>query len=103
MISEKTGKILAAAVFLLGLLLATQLVITGVLSGKGDELARLEKRVAELERQNLTLSQEIAQRSSLSRISELSQELGFVKPEEFVYLSLTEPVAGLNRTGLPLP
>lgn len=70
-----------------------QLVVTTVLAGRGDEVAKLEEEAKRVERENGVLKQELAQKSSLHEILSEAEKLGFTQPESFVYINTTEPVA----------
>lgn len=77
----------------LGITVFFQLVITTVLAGRGDEMAKLEEEAKRVERENGILKQELAQKSSLHEILSEAEKLGFTQPEAFVYINTTEPVA----------
>lgn len=77
-------------------LLAAQLLMSGTLAGKGGELAQIEGKMKKLERENNHLRQEVSQQGALHKIAARAQELGFVKPGEFLYINLTDTVAGID-------
>lgn len=82
---------------LLAAVVAAQLIVSSALAGKGSELVKLEEEARRLDRENSKLKQEVAQSSSLSKVAEIAEELGFTKPSSFVYINLSEPVALLNE------
>lgn len=61
----------------------------------GAEIAKLEKEESILADQNRELSENMVQSTSLDSIEKKAEELGFVKPEKFVYIGREEPVAKL--------
>lgn len=61
----------------------------------GAKLAELENRAAELATENQRLSGEIVRSSSLRDLGEKAEEMGFMKPQEVVYISEKEAVAKL--------
>lgn len=74
---------------------AAQLIVTNMLAVRGEELSRLETQAAQISRDNQKIREDLAQKTSLSHISEKSEELGLITPSEVVYLDLAEPVASL--------
>lgn len=89
--------------FILAVTVFLQLLVTGVLAGRGDELAKLEREAERMQRENSVLRQGLAEKSSLAEISSAAEKLGFAKPEAFVYINLSESVAlePANASSLP--
>lgn len=61
----------------------------------GVELYSLEKEIAEVEAENRRLTSEIVTKMSLTDIYENSEELGYVKPENVIYVEGAPAVAQL--------
>ena len=61
----------------------------------GAQLAELERKAAEIARENQRLSGEIVRSSSLKDLGKKAEEMGFIKPQEVVYISADEAVAKL--------
>ena len=68
-----------------------QIVLANQLSTDGARLAEIERKIRVLERENLKLKKEIAEKSSLKAIVARAKALGFVQhPATF---NLAEPVS----------
>ena len=61
----------------------------------GAKLAELERQAAEIAAENQRLSGEIVRSSSLKDLGEKAEEMGFIKPQEVVYISEKDAVAKL--------
>lgn len=61
----------------------------------GVELHSIEKEIAEVEAENRRLTSEIVTQMSLTNIYENSEELGYVKPENVIYVEGQPAVAQL--------
>lgn len=96
-IKRNISKTWLAAGLLLTAAFAGQLVVTHILAGRGEELARLEREAAKVARENQILRQELSQKSALSHIASESGRLGLGKPEKILYPSLSWPVAILPQ------
>lgn len=59
----------------------------------GAKIANLEQKQEELAKENRELSDKLIRTSSLTKISEKADELGFVKPSDIIYLTPAEDVA----------
>ena len=59
----------------------------------GAKIANLEKKQEELAKENRELNDRLIRKSSLTKISEEADELGFVKPSDIIYLTPAEDVA----------
>ena len=68
-----------------------QIVLSNQLSTDGERLAAIERRISQLEKENLKLKKEIAERSSLRAVLKKAEELGFVSQPPT--LNLAEPVS----------
>lgn len=74
---------------------AAQLIVTNMLAVRGEELTRLEAQASQVAKENQTIREDLAQKTSLSHISQKSEEIGLLTPTEIIYLDLSEPVASL--------
>lgn len=61
-----------------------QLVFASNLAVDGQKLSEIEKQIQQLEAENTTLKVEIAKESSLLKLSEKAQEMGFRRPSEVI-------------------
>jgi hypothetical protein len=61
----------------------------------GAKLSHLETKEEELIKQKHDLEDQVVRTSSLSKISEKAEELGFSNPSDVVYLTAEDPVAKL--------
>ena len=68
----------------------------------GMEVAKLQKQEAVLLAQKRDLQESLVKTLSVSELSEKSSDLGFVKPENLVYVSSVE-TASLPETVAKLP
>ncbi len=59
----------------------------------GAKIANLENKQEELAKENRELNDRLIRMSSLTKISEEADELGFVKPSDIIYLTTAEDVA----------
>ena len=59
----------------------------------GAKIANLETKQEELAKENRELNDRLVRMSSLTKISEEADELGFVKPSDILYLTPAEDVA----------
>lgn len=75
---------------------AAQVFFTIHISANGSRRVALEKRKHDLEKQVRELSQDLVLGSSLTKIEEKADKLGFTKPEKIIYLGLQESVAQLH-------
>lgn len=95
---KKTKKLglTAIVIFLVGLLVAIQLIITHTLATNGEKLRKLELECREVERADSVLNEEINKIGSLSRINEEAEKLGLVKASQVMHLTSQVPVALSN-------
>jgi len=77
------------------ILVIANVFITVSVSASGAELTSIEKTQNTLLSKNQKLTDKITSESSLSVIGEKADSLGFVKPENIVYVTTVEPVAKL--------
>lgn len=89
----KASKLWFVLFTVLGLVVVLQLVVSNRLSGKGEHLTELERHADQLYRENQNLAEELAQNSSLTKISQDAVGSGFEKPENIMYLDTANPVA----------
>ena len=85
-------KLLALILILLGVF---QLIISNRLATAGEKLTQINKEIKALEEENERLKKEIAISSSLTTIAKKADEMGFLKVENFLYLT-SEPFAFKN-------
>lgn len=78
-----------------GLLVVTSVFVTIETATSGAEVANLDKTTVELTNQKRILEESLIKGISMSQLEEKSAELGFVKPENLVYVSTVAPVANL--------
>ena len=86
------------AVFVVVLGALFQLFAAHLLSGRGEELAIIEKKLQEIRGENKNLQEELYKHSSLSEVAYKGRELGYVKPQNLVYLNDSSSVAFLFLT-----
>ena len=92
-IEKKKSKILLLVGVILILTAFGKLVVSSTLAGRGQDLAELESRVAELSRENREIKETLAASASISKIATLSAELGLARAKKTVYVELSNPVA----------
>ena len=80
---------------LLIVLVIANVIFTVSVSASGAELINIEKTQSTLFSKNQEFMDKITNESSLSTIGEKADSLGFSKPENIVYVTVTEPVAKL--------
>jgi len=85
-------KILISILIFLGLF---QVVVSNQLATAGEKLTQIDEKIRGLENENERLKREIAISSSLTTIAEKAEEIGFLKVENFLYLT-EEPFAFKN-------
>lgn len=90
----KLPKLLLPALILLGALSIYFAIETAT---SGSILTRLEQEEYALSRQNQELSSQIIEASSLIKLDQKANELGFVKPNHVLYISGKESVAQLPQ------
>lgn len=76
-------------------LVIANVFITVSVSASGAELSSIEKNQNELLSRNQELTDKITSESSLSVVGQKADSLGFLKPENIVYVTGIEPVAKL--------
>jgi len=80
---------------LLILLVIANVIFTVSVSASGAELTNIERTQGIFLSKNQEYMDKITNESSLSTIGEKANSLGFSKPENIVYVTVTEPVAKL--------
>jgi cell division protein FtsL len=86
-------KVLASMV--LGLFVVFYLFLTLQTVSSGTKLDSLEKTEQDLAKQNKDLTLQLVEASSLTKLSQKAQDLGFGKPQLTVYLTQEDAVAKL--------
>jgi len=92
-VKNKKPILLIFIVLLVCILALGQLVVSHYLATMGEKLSLLEAKANQLERENQILEEEIKASGSLSKISSLAKELGFVKTTAVLHLTPQLPVA----------
>lgn len=80
---------------ILGLVVVFNVLFTIQTAASATDLTQIEQDQAELTKANDELKLELVEQSSLSKLGEKAQELGYDKPQAVVYAKLGEPVAQL--------
>lgn len=80
-------------IFSLAIFVIFQIISAIQTSSLAAQLSHLEEEKAKLERINKDYSYEVLRASSLSKLEKRSGELGFVKPQDTLFLQLEETVA----------
>ena len=62
-------------------------------SSRGAEVVENERELAELVRENRSIQSRISEESSLTKLQEQMEELGFGKPEKIIYYNTEKPFA----------
>jgi len=81
----KVQLLVVLATFVIGLFFA-QLVFANNLATDGQKLADIQKQIADLKAQNMTLKTQIAQASSFISLSKKAADMGFVSPKDPIVL-----------------
>lgn len=76
----KLKVLITTAIVVFGLVFV-QMVFASAIATDGEKLSALQKEIAQIEAQNITLKAQIAQISSLTYLSTKAQVLGFNKPK----------------------
>ena len=92
---KKTFRIFKILIFVLILLGVFQVIVSNQLANAGEKLTQIEEEIKILEEKNEGLKKEIAVSSSLTTIAEKAEEIGFLRSENFLYLT-DEPFALKN-------
>ena len=92
---QKTVRLFKILIFALLLLGTFQVIVSNQLANAGEKLTQIEKEIKTLEEENEELKREIAISSSLTTIAEKAEEMGFLRMENFLYLT-DEPFALKN-------
>jgi len=73
--------------------IAVQIVYTIQVSSYGGKLSALEENYSLLSRENENLTQKIVESTSMSRLNEVAENDGFIKPASIMYIKDTVVVA----------
>lgn len=92
---KKIIKIISIFIIIIGLYL--QIFMSNSLAGQGEKLASLESEIARLEYENNQLQEDIAKMTSVYKLSESVDKLGFKPPEKIIYLKLETSIASLSN------
>lgn len=95
-IKNGSSKKLTTIWLVIGIFLVSTIYFTIQYSTLGAELTVLENEERKLVKENQELSAKIVRLQSLTQIKSTSEELGFAKPTETVYLNDTESL-GFSR------
>ena len=74
-------------------LFTLQITLSGILATSGDKMARLEQRYLILSSENEDISQSISAETSLNRINQEADKLGFQKSKQVIYIPEQTSVA----------
>jgi len=88
-----TSRLLATVT--LGVFIMLYLFMTLQMVSSGTKLASLEKKEGELTKRNKELTLQLVEASSLTKLNQKAEDLGFVKPNSTVYLTQEDTVAKL--------
>ena len=92
---KKTFRLFKVLIFVLILLGIFQVIVSNQLANAGEKLTQIEEEIKILEEKNEWFKREIAISSSLTTIAEKAEEMGFLRVENFLYLT-DEPFALKN-------
>lgn len=92
---RKTFRIFKILVLILVILAAFQIIVSNQLATAGEKLTEIDQEIKFLEEENDRLKREIAISSSLTTIAKKAEEAGYLKTEDFLYLT-EEPFALKN-------
>jgi len=93
---KKVITLLNKGIFVWGLLFvfcAIQVYFTIYVSALGADLQTLEKKEAQVSEENKILRSQLIESTSLAKVSEKSEDMGFAKSKETVFLSGDDFVA----------
>jgi hypothetical protein len=74
-----------------GIITAISVFLTIGVATSGAEVAKLDKTIVDLTNEKRILEENLVRGISMSKLEEKSVELGFVKPENLVYISGAAP------------
>ncbi|MCR4324945.1 MAG: hypothetical protein NUV69_04645 [Candidatus Curtissbacteria bacterium] len=77
-------KLVVVSACLLAVLVFAQLIFANNLATDGKRLSEVNRKISELEAQNVTLRAEIAKESSLANLSKKAQAMGFGTPSNII-------------------
>lgn len=92
---KKSYRIFKILAFIVILLSVFQIIVSNRLATAGEQLAEADKEIKILAEKNERLKKEIAVSSSLTTVAKKAEEAGFLKMENFIYLT-EEPFAFKN-------
>lgn len=86
LIGKVRVRILVVLTTLVFSLIFAQLVFANNLATDGQKLAEVQKQIADLKDQNMTLKVQIAQASSFQVLAKKASDMGFVSPKDPIVL-----------------
>ncbi len=87
-------KLLVRILFVaVAVLFTLQITLSGILATSGDQLARLQQRYLTLSSENEDISQSISAETSLIKINQEADNLGFAKSVKVLYMPEQTSVA----------
>ena len=89
---KKTTRIFKILILILIILGIFQIFVSNQLATAGERLSKTDEEIKALEEENEFLKKEIATCSSLTTIAKKAEEAGFLRVENFLYLT-EEPFA----------
>src|SRR5437870_4205530 len=84
LIGKVKVKILVVVALAVVVLFSAQLVFANKLATDGEKLAEIEDQIQSIEGQNTTLKVQIAQETSLVKMTQKAKDLGFEKPSQVI-------------------
>ena len=95
MIKKKKGKasLFSLIIILVVVLAVAKLIVSNRLATFGQRLTQIDQEKVNFKKEKIRLEEEIYQLTSLERIKEGAQELGFEQAKEIVYYGRDVPVA----------
>lgn len=90
---KKIKNFLRGLIFLVIVFSLTKVAMANLITTHGMEMDQLEKQTRAVIQENKSLSEEIAQLSSLKRISDKAKKLGFINTSSLASFTQEEPIA----------
>lgn len=92
---ERKGGITTVLVVVGIITVLSSIFMTIKVATSGAKLTMLEKEEKSLIKENETYKRQLVNSSSLSKLENASEDLGYVKPDNIIYIQKDEPVAKL--------
>lgn len=75
----------------------TNIFVASSYSTGGEKLRRLEEQVSQLNLDNSRLESAMLEHSSLAKLTQTADQLGFVQPLELVSVSIPDSLVAMNQ------